>query len=262
MTTAHRPTFHTAVGGKEQGGGRYISGVSRQHVHDLPGQMSIKTRQPGQGTAGELTKAEMLAALEAKEANHLKAIGKAPTLLNRLPPPPPPPDDSDDDDDDGPALLIDPEDADDSRGAQAGAASSSLGLSRGAGGAGSSGAGPAAAADDSDVEEDSDDEEDEEEELMRELERIKKERAAEAAKKAQEASEEAAAEHDASVLQSNPLLDPTRLGGSSSFAVKRRWDDDVVFKNQSREPKKEGKRFINDTVRNDFHKRFLSKYVK
>ena len=45
MTTAHRPTFHTAVGGKEQGGGRYIAGVSRQHVHDLPGQMSIKTRQ-------------------------------------------------------------------------------------------------------------------------------------------------------------------------------------------------------------------------
>ena len=44
MTTAHRPTFHAAIGGKEQGGGRYISGVSRQHVHDLPGQMSVKTR--------------------------------------------------------------------------------------------------------------------------------------------------------------------------------------------------------------------------
>ena len=73
---------------------------------------------------------------------------------------------------------------------------------------------------------------------------------------------QAAAELDSSVLQSNPLLDPTKLGASSSFAVKRRWDDDVVFKNQSREPKKEGKRFINDTVRNDFHKRFLNKYVK
>ena len=34
-----------------------------------------------------------------------------------------------------------------------------------------------------------------------------------------------------------------------------RWDDDVVFKNQSRnEPKKE-RRFINDTIRNDFHRR-------
>ena len=41
-----------------------------------------------------------------------------------------------------------------------------------------------------------------------------------------------------------------------------RWDDDVVFKNQSREPKKEARRFINDTVRNDFHRRFLSKYIK
>lgn len=37
-----------------------------------------------------------------------------------------------------------------------------------------------------------------------------------------------------------------------------RWDDDVVFKNQSRnEPKKE-RRFINDTIRNDFHRRYKS----
>ncbi len=36
----------------------------------------------------------------------------------------------------------------------------------------------------------------------------------------------------------------------------------MVFKNQSREPKKEAKRFINDTVRNDFHRRFLNKYIK
>ena len=72
----------------------------------------------------------------------------------------------------------------------------------------------------------------------------------------------AATERESAVLQGNPLLDPTRAGGTSSFAVKRRWDDDVVFKNQSREPKREGRRFINDTVRNDFHRRFLNKYVK
>ena len=41
-----------------------------------------------------------------------------------------------------------------------------------------------------------------------------------------------------------------------------RWDDDVVFKNQAREPKKEARRFINDTVRNDFHRKFLQRYVK
>ena len=100
---------------------------------------------------------------------------------------------------------------------------------------------------------------------MREHERIKKERAQEPLRQEREAASTEAAERDSSILQGNPLLDPTRLGASAaaggSFAVKRRWDDDVVFKNQSREPKKE-RTFINDTVRNDFHRRFLSKYIK
>jgi len=273
MTTAHRPTFHAAVGGKEQGGGRYVSGVTRTHVHDLASQMNLKTRAPGQGAASDLTadKAELRAALEAREMTHLQGLGKAPAgqlaaLKARLPPPPPPPvDDDDDDEDDGPALLIDPDDADDRVKAPAGG-----------GGAvsthpppGRSGGASAAADDDDDDddedEDDDDDEEDEEEELMRELERIKKERAAEAAKRQKEEKEEAANERDSSILQGNPLLDPSKLGAGGaggSFAVKRRWDDDVVFKNQSREPKKEARRFINDTVRNDFHKRFLNKYVK
>ena len=273
MTTAHRPTFHAAVGGKEQGGGRYVSGVTRTHVHDLASQMNLKTRAPGQGAASDLTadKAELRAALEAREMTHLQGLGKAPAgqlaaLKARLPPPPPPPvDDDDDDEDDGPALLIDPDDADDRVKAPAGG-----------GGAvsthpppGRSGGASAAADDDDDddddEDDDDDDEEDEEEELMRELERIKKERAAEAAKRQKEEKEEAANERDSSILQGNPLLDPSKLGAGGaggSFAVKRRWDDDVVFKNQSREPKKEARRFINDTVRNDFHKRFLNKYVK
>lgn len=44
--------------------------------------------------------------------------------------------------------------------------------------------------------------------------------------------------------------------------VKRRWDDDVVFKNQARTEPKQQKRFINDTVRSDFHRRFLDRYIK
>lgn len=44
--------------------------------------------------------------------------------------------------------------------------------------------------------------------------------------------------------------------------VKRRWDDDVVFKNQARGEPKAQKRFINDTIRSDFHKRFLTRYIK
>ena len=42
-------------------------------------------------------------------------------------------------------------------------------------------------------------------------------------------------------------------GSSSSFGIKRRWDDDVIFKNQARgtseTPKKE---FVNDLLRTEF----------
>jgi protein CWC15 len=70
----------------------------------------------------------------------------------------------------------------------------------------------------------------------------------------------------------NPLLDlqaALSKDGSASpapssvsgFSVKRRWDDDVIFKGQARgtseTPKKE---FVNDLLRTEFHKRFL-KYV-
>jgi len=120
---------------------------------------------------------------------------------------------------------------------------------------------------DDDDDDDDDDDEDETEELMRELERIKQERAQEAAKREREEAENELKERDSAILQGNPLLDPTRVGsgstsGGGSFVVKRRWDDDVVFKNQAREPKKEARRFINDTVRNDFHRKFLNKYIK
>ena len=48
-----------------------------------------------------------------------------------------------------------------------------------------------------------------------------------------------------------------------SGAIKRKWNDDVVFRNQARDvSERDSKRFINDTIRNDFHKRFLSKYVQ
>ncbi|KDP39321.1 hypothetical protein JCGZ_01078 [Jatropha curcas] len=59
------------------------------------------------------------------------------------------------------------------------------------------------------------------------------------------------------LLRGNPLLN-----NPTSFSVKRRWDDDVVFKNQARGETKTPKRFINDTIRNDFHRKFLQKYMK
>lgn len=44
--------------------------------------------------------------------------------------------------------------------------------------------------------------------------------------------------------------------------MKRSWDDDVVFRNQTRGEPKAQRRFINDTIRSDFHRRFLEKYVR
>ncbi|KAI4230431.1 MAG: hypothetical protein L6R36_000060 [Xanthoria steineri] len=93
-------------------------------------------------------------------------------------------------------------------------------------------------------EEDSDDDEDETAELLRELEKIKKERAE---KQAQEDREKAKAEqedHERDIALGNPLLNPHK-----STESKRRWDDDVVFRNQARGTENKGKReFVN--VRN------------
>lgn len=44
--------------------------------------------------------------------------------------------------------------------------------------------------------------------------------------------------------------------------LKRKWNDDVVFKNQSRDEPSRRAEFINDTIRNDFHRSFLKKYVR
>jgi protein CWC15 len=81
----------------------------------------------------------------------------------------------------------------------------------------------------------SEEEEDEDAELMLELEKIRQEREAE-----KEQLEEA-------------LMDST---------VKRKWTDDVLFKNQANDAPKLKKRFINDTIRSDFHKKFLYRFIK
>ena len=78
-------------------------------------------------------------------------------------------------------------------------------------------------------ESDKEDDDDEEEELKRELAKIKEER---------EAAERAAAE----AAGSNPLL---------NTAVRKRWDDDVIFRNQAKDEPRVEKRFINDTIRSE-----------
>jgi protein CWC15 len=91
-------------------------------------------------------------------------------------------------------------------------------------------------------EEDSEDE-DETAELMRELEKIKKERAEQKAKEEAELAAKDQEDREEHIALGNPLLNP------KAFHVRRRWDDDVVFKNQARGTEQKGnKEFVN--VRN------------
>lgn len=112
------------------------------------------------------------------------------------------------------------------------------------------------AADDSE----SSDDEDDEAELLRELQKIKQERAEEAAEK--EALKDAELEKTRAdaYMQGNPLLRQQQSTGD--FAVSRRWDDDVVFKNCAKKEDKSESGFVNDTLRSEFHRRFMSKYVR
>jgi len=229
MTTAHRPTFHPALGGTGKNEGD-LSKLSKQYSsRDMPSHTKVKYRQTGQGSAEELKSKDLRKELEERE----KAVGR------------------------------------DRRGKDSSASSSSATASVSVSSAKKPrldqiGAGSNIDADDpldDDDDQEDDDDEDDTAELMAELARIKKEREAdnariEAEKKAQE--EKIRTE---SILHGNPLL-----AGSTKqdFKVKRRWDDDVVFKNCAKglDYKKKDATFINDALRSEFHKKFMEKYIK
>ncbi|EPQ62817.1 Cwf15-Cwc15 cell cycle control protein [Blumeria graminis f. sp. tritici 96224] len=107
-----------------------------------------------------------------------------------------------------------------------------------------------------DVADDSSDDnsdDDETAELQRELEKIKRERAARREQEEQEKAAKDQEKRERDIALGNPLLNT-----KSDFNVKRRWDDDVIFKNQARGTENKGKKeFVNDLLRSDFHKRFM-----
>ncbi|KAH6573111.1 hypothetical protein BASA50_004923 [Batrachochytrium salamandrivorans] len=112
----------------------------------------------------------------------------------------------------------------------------------------------------------SDDDDDDTAELMRELAKIKRERAEELERQESEKLAQETRELEERAMTGNPLLQATNVGtssGSSNFTVKRRWDDDVIFKNQGKGTGENGrKQFINDMLRSDFHRKFMNKYVR
>lgn len=239
MTTAHRPTFDPARGKEALRGPAY-------HQRLLPAHTQLKFRQAGQGgDADTIESRDLRAELLAAEAVHFAKKNGTP---------------------------LPPSGGDGSETVSGGLASKRpLELT--------SGEGEDLEAKrrrileesrdiDADSEEDNnddnsddssdDDSDDEEAELQRELEKIKAERAA---KRQREEEERAAAEQEErekDIALGNPLLN------KQNFNMKRRWDDDVVFKNQARGTEDKGKKkeFVNDLLRSDFHKRFMGRYVR
>jgi protein CWC15 len=243
MTTAHRPTFDPARGKEAQRGPAF-------HQRLLPAHTQLKFRKPGQGGVADASAArDLRAELLAAEAAHFAKTGR----------------------------VV-------SGGVKEGSAVGTIEEAREAGTkraveAPENGGGEEdleakrrkileetrdidadsetdpEESDDSDSDSDS---EDETAELQRELEKIKRERAEK--REAEERERLAREEEDKGkdIAMGNPLLAP------KDFQVRRRWDDDVVFKNQARGTEERGKKkeFVNDLLRSDFHKRFMGKYVR
>ena len=256
MTTAHRPTFDPARGKDAARGEAY-------HQRLLPAHKTLKFRQATQGAPDEQARRDLKAELlKAERAHYAKSQGRA------LP--------EDEDEDEGPPTV-------EVRGAIEAGVKRKLGDANGDGGGAEDqdawaeeedyeskkrrvleetkdiDADSASSSESS--EESDDDEEDETAELMRELAKIKAERAEAAAKAAAEQAAKDQEQREKDIALGNPLLNAEQ---GRDFGVKRRWDDDVVFKNQARGTEERGKekRFVNDLLRSDFHRRFMDKYVR
>ena len=72
--------------------------------------------------------------------------------------------------------------------------------------------------------------------LQRELEKIRKEKEEQAKKKEEEAAAEEEERRQEAVAEANPLM-------NTNQSLKRRWDDDTVFKNQAQKAPKVGERY-------------------
>ncbi|KAG1739889.1 Cwf15/Cwc15 cell cycle control protein [Suillus paluster] len=230
MSTAHRPTWDPAQARDVKGGSRQFS------VRDMAAHTKLKFRQAGQTSVGDrgnhhlpLTNGNATDGTAEDEANKRRKLLQEALEL-----------DKDDDDDD-----------EKEEGVQSGGQEN--GEER-----------------DEESEEESD-EEDETAELMRELEKIKKERAEEKARLEREQNATAAVAREAEIATSNPLLNLAAALGQSpgvnttvpgTFSVKRRWDDDLIFKNQAANQKDKSGQFVNDLLRTEFHKKFMAKFIK
>ncbi|RXK35762.1 protein CWC15 [Tremella mesenterica] len=273
MSQAHRPTWNPTQGRETKSGSQQVS------KHALAAYTKLKFRQPGQTSTSDVIRrdlrADLLAAERLAAEKKRKASGieepvtvstnlrisqgdSSPSTRLRIPTDGQDRVDKEGEDDDEDeernkrrkvleqAAELDKDDSDDESKDEP--------------------------EEDDDSEESDSDDEDETAALMAELESIKRERAAEKARQEAESSAKQTASREAEIATGNPLLNlqaalgqtPSTPGSTTTtFAVKRRWDDDVIFKNQaagvSDKPKKG--EFVNDLLRSEFHKKFMLKWV-
>ena len=263
MTTAARPTFDTAKGGRSVND-RGINKLSIQvSSRDLPAHKTLKERLHGQDTVDELKERDLKGELEEREriAQIERDQGPKYRFVPSL-------------EQAAQARLALKAERDSERAkikdmllsSESIIAESELAPSIGGGSIAFVNARKMAQLDkdedfgsDSDLSEsdfdDDDDDDDDPEELMAELNRIKQERQAEEERRERELR----CKEDR--IRETPAT--TNDDMSSNFSVKRRWDDDVPFKNCARDevdPKR--KLYVNDTLRQEFHKRFMDKYIR
>lgn len=255
MTTAHRPTWKAAVGQASTGGwtagGATSSGKA---VLSLPSHTQLKIRKGSQVVDRQKALKESLLKLEEAEKKAPVASKRRPIsqimeeegrlkLLKQ----------TEEVDDVALAKKYNDDDADDDD----------------SGGGGWSDVDNHADGDkdsdddldaSSDEDDDSSDDEDDEAALQAELAKIRAEREAVKQKEAEEEAKQEESQLEEAALIGNPLLAGAEDGMNGK--LKRKWNDDVVFRNQAKGEPKVKRRFINDTIRNDFHKRFLNKFIR
>ncbi|XP_060209592.1 uncharacterized protein LOC132636651 [Lycium barbarum] len=223
MTTAARLTWAPAKGGNEQGGTRIFGPSQKYSSREIAAHTTLKPRKEGQDTQEELQKRNLRDELEDRERRHFsKDKGYNDDRDRRK----------------GSQLFLEGskreiEDRIVPRSADADDADVNV------------------KSDDESDDDDDDDDGDDTEALLAELEQINKEKAEEKLWKERQEQEEELKVKEAELLRGNPLLNNNQ---PTTFSV--------VFKNQARGEMKAAKRFINDTIRNDFHRKFLHKYMK
>jgi len=237
MTTASRPTFDTAKGGSDARENDLALFSKHYSARDLPSHMSLKKRATGQNCPEDLKTKDYKATLEIKEkvsssnkepetSNDIIKAEKASSSKQSIKKPrnevPRQPNPD--------QLVLMELDADE----------------------------PLDESGDSESDDDT-------AALMIELQKIKRERAEEQKEKETERQNESERIRRENILSGNPLLRDkfATVSTKSNLNVKRRWDDDVVFKNCSKaESDKKEKNFVNDSLRNEFHRKFMDKYIK